>query len=202
MTIIARIDPTTSPRRIYLHSDTVGVAFQPMDAYKEMRALRASNESLRPFDVFMTAQGNEPTGPSSATPRRVRMENSVFVPANTDHTLTVVGEVITSSGGSGFAAFDRTPLDPSTTVDINYIPPQVEILYITTGGGGGASPVAIAAQVRTELAAELLRIIELAKVHGLVNGTSLVVTPTSRSAGTVQQTITESGGTVTVSRRL
>ena len=135
MTIISRIDPATSPRRIYLHPDTVGVAFQPMDAYKEMRALRASNESLRPFDVYMTAQGNEPTGPSSATPRRVKMENSVFVPANTDHTLTVIGEVITSTGGSGVAAFDRTPLDSSTTVDINYIPPQVEILYINTGSG-------------------------------------------------------------------
>ena len=144
MTVIASIDPTTSPRRIYLHHDTVGVAFQPMDAYKEMRALRASDESLRPFDVYMTAQGNEPTGPSTATPRRVRMENAVFVPANTDHTLTVIGEVITSSGGSGVSAFDRTPLDPSTTVDINYIPPQVEIVYITTGGGGGGATLTTA----------------------------------------------------------
>ena len=135
MTIISRIDPTTSPRRIYLHSDTVGVSFQPMDAYKEMRTLRASDESLRAYDVYMTAQGNQPTGPSTATPRRVRMENSVFVPVNTDHVLTVIGEVITSSGSSGVAAFDRTPLDLSTTVDINYIPPQVEILYINTGSG-------------------------------------------------------------------
>ena len=135
MTIIASIDPTTSPRRIYLHSDTVGIPFQPMDAYKEMRTLRATDETLRHYDVYMTSQGNEPTGPSTATPRRVRMENSVFVPANTDHILTVIGEVITSAGGSGVSAFDRTPLDLNTTVDINYIPPQVEILYINTGSG-------------------------------------------------------------------
>lgn len=135
MTIIASIDSTTSPRRIYLHSDTVGVAFQPMDAYKEMRTLRASDESLRAYDVYMTSQGNERTGPSTATPRRVRMENSVFVPVNTDHVLTVIGEVITSFGGSGVSAFDRTPLDSNTTVDINYIPPQVEILYVNTGSG-------------------------------------------------------------------
>ena len=135
MTVIANIDPTTSPRRIYLHADTVGVLFQPMDAYKEMRGLRATNESLRPYDVFMSAQGNEPTGTSTATPRRVRMENSVFVPFNANHVLTVIGEVITSSGSSGVAAFDRTPLSAGTKVDINYIPPQVEILYINTGSG-------------------------------------------------------------------
>ena len=135
MTIIASIDSSTSPRRIYLHADTVGVTFQPMDAYKEMRSLRASDESLRAYDVYMTSQGNEPTGPSTATPRRVRMENSVFIPFDTDHVLTVIGEVITSSGGSGVSAFDRTPLNVNTSVDINYIPPQVEILYINTGSG-------------------------------------------------------------------
>jgi hypothetical protein len=139
MTIIASIDSTTTPRRIYLHSDTVGVTFQPMAAYKEMRTLRAEDETLRAYDVYMTSQGNEPTGPSTATPRRVRMENSVFVPFDTDHVLTVAGEVITSAGGSGTDAFDRTPLSSGTEVDINYIPPQVEIIYINTGGGGGGA---------------------------------------------------------------
>ena len=58
----------------------------------------------------------------------------------------------------------------------------------------------VARQVRTELAAELLRITDLAKVHGIVIGTNLVVTPTSRTAGSVVQTIAEAGSTVTVSR--
>jgi hypothetical protein len=135
MTIIASIDPTTSPRRVFLHADTVGVDFQPMDAYKEMRALRASDESLRPYDVFMTAQGNEPTGATSATPRRVKMENTKFIPFDTDHTLTVIGEVITSDGGSGTYAFDRTPLSVGTEFNINYVPPQVEIITLVTGSG-------------------------------------------------------------------
>lgn len=40
----------------------------------------------------------------------------------------------------------------------------------------------------------------LAKLHALVPGVPLVVTPTSRTAGDVSQTITESAGTVTVAR--
>lgn len=58
----------------------------------------------------------------------------------------------------------------------------------------------IAAQVRTELAAELNRILELAKIHGLVTGTPLVVSPTTRSAGDISQTITTATGTTTVAR--
>lgn len=41
---------------------------------------------------------------------------------------------------------------------------------------------------------------ELALVHGLVAGSDLVVTPTTRSAGTVVQNISTAGSTVTVSR--
>lgn len=40
----------------------------------------------------------------------------------------------------------------------------------------------------------------LAKLHALIPGVPLVVTPTSRTAGDVSQTITESAGTVTVAR--
>jgi hypothetical protein len=40
----------------------------------------------------------------------------------------------------------------------------------------------------------------LARIHGLVLGTPLVVTPVSRVAGDLVQTISEAGGTVTVER--
>jgi hypothetical protein len=59
----------------------------------------------------------------------------------------------------------------------------------------------VAGQVRSELAAELLRIIELAKLHGLVEGAPLVVTETSRTAGDVAQAVNTSGGTTTVTRQ-
>lgn len=55
--------------------------------------------------------------------------------------------------------------------------------------------------VRTELATELTAITELHLIHGLKNGSILTVTPTSRSAGSVSQTIGGDGtNSTTVSR--
>ena len=66
----------------------------------------------------------------------------------------------------------------------------------------GAAPdtTEIADAVRIELASELLRIVELAKVHGLVSGSALVVTPTSRVAGDISQSISSNTTTTTVTR--
>ena len=71
----------------------------------------------------------------------------------------------------------------------------------TSSGGSGPSAADIAAQVRQELSAELLRISEIAKLHGLVQGAPLVVTPTSRTAGDVAQTVNTAGATTTVTRQ-
>lgn len=78
--------------------------------------------------------------------------------------------------------------------------------WVTTGSGTftGLSPAdiaAIRAAVRSELSAELLRISEIAKLHGLVQGAPLVVTPTSRTAGDVAQTVNTAGTTTTVTRQ-
>lgn len=64
----------------------------------------------------------------------------------------------------------------------------------------GPSAESIAAAVRSELAVEMARLLELAKINGLVPGVPSIVTETSRIAGDVAQTITEAGGAVTVSR--
>jgi hypothetical protein len=55
----------------------------------------------------------------------------------------------------------------------------------------------IAAQVRNELATELALLAKVSKIHGV--GVTLVVTPTSRTAGDLSQTITTVGNTTTVS---
>lgn len=59
------------------------------------------------------------------------------------------------------------------------------------------TPSEIAAAVRIDLAAELLQLTKVSKLHGV--GVDLVVTPTSRTAGSVSQTISTSGDAVTVS---
>jgi hypothetical protein len=61
-----------------------------------------------------------------------------------------------------------------------------------------AAPTATdnAQAARTELAAELEQVTKVAKLHGV--GAALVVTPTTRQAGTVSQSITTEGTTTTV----
>jgi len=67
---------------------------------------------------------------------------------------------------------------------------------INSGGGGGGltTPQAITLD---ELHAMLT---DVYKIHGLLTGTPLVVAPTTRVAGDINQTVTESSGTVTVER--
>ncbi len=72
---------------------------------------------------------------------------------------------------------------------------------LNSAASGGVDYPALATAVRTELQAELLRIIEIAKIHGLVIGTDLVVTETARIAGTVVQSIATNGGTTIVQRQ-
>ena len=134
MPVISSIDPTT--RRVFLAADTVGVDLEPMDIYREMRTLRRTNETLRQYDLFLEAFGNEDIGGGSFTPRFVRLlQGTRIVPFDTDHELTVVGSLITDDGQSGTACFDRSPLSVSTVVDINYRPPQVEVIQVNTGSG-------------------------------------------------------------------
>lgn len=59
------------------------------------------------------------------------------------------------------------------------------------------TPTEIAAAVRSDLSAELVQLTKVSKLHGI--GVDLVVTPTSRTAGDVSQTISTSGDAVTVS---
>jgi len=123
-------------KRIYLHADSVGVDVQPIDVYKELRAERRTNEAKRQFDVLMTAFGNDPAGPSN-TPRFGNLADGVrIVPYDASHVLSITGALInTAEGLAGTDLFDRAPLSPGIEVDIDYQPPQVEIIYVNTGSG-------------------------------------------------------------------
>ena len=143
MTLIASIDGVS--RRIFLHADTVGASVHPVDIYKEMRALRRSDETLRSYDLFMKADGNVSKGGGKFTERYVTLLlGTRLVPFDTSHEITVTGTIITDDGQEGIAAFDRTSLTATTVIDINYVPPQVEVIEVATGG---TDPDTIAAAV-------------------------------------------------------
>jgi hypothetical protein len=140
MTIINNIEGAT--RRIYLHADTVGQDVHPMDIYTEMRTMRKNDENLRKFDVFLRGFGNINKGGGKSTERYVRCEQGTrIVPYDTTHELTVTGTIITDDGQEGIACFDKYPLTVTTSVDINYVPPQVEIIRVSGGAGISASSI-------------------------------------------------------------
>lgn len=67
---------------------------------------------------------------------------------------------------------------------------------LNSAASGGVDYEAMAEAVRTELAVELTRLTKLAKLHAI--DATLVVTPTTRIAGDVSQTINTVGDTTTV----
>jgi hypothetical protein len=115
-------------------------------------------------------------------------------PMEQSHTLLIDGNLFVDGGGvpvvSTLGIFQ---------VNVQYTVP-VQAQGISTSGATGPSASEIAVSVRAELATELARLLDLAKINGLVPGTDAVVTATSRLAGDVAQTFTEAAGTVTVSR--
>ncbi|MBB5204447.1 hypothetical protein HNQ51_001761 [Inhella inkyongensis] len=85
-----------------------------------------------------------------------------------------------------------------------YVERQTSAAYVTTAiGGSGPSAISIAEAVRSELTAELVRLRELALLHGLEPGAPLVVDDANgtRSAGAVVQSVVTSQTTTTVSRQ-
>lgn len=114
-----------------------------------------------------------------------------------DFNITTADAVF--SGSAAVAGALYWPLPAQVQLGITYGPTGADYTGTLTGGSG-PSAADIAAAVRADLATELLRIAELAQLHALVPGTDLVVTPSSRSAGSVVQSIGTAGATVTVSR--
>lgn len=131
-----QVDSVDYPnKRIYLHFDTVTSGVDPVEVYKEVRALRRTNESDRKFLPIITSQGNEPKGGGAFTPRRaVLLDGARLVPYDTSHTLRILVEVITDDEQSGAGAFDRLPLSPGTEVDIDIAYQQVEIREVAVSG--------------------------------------------------------------------
>lgn len=125
-------------------------------------------------------------------------------PMEANHTLVIAGNLFVDGGGDAVV-----PTLGSYQVLTKLVVP-VLAQGISTSGGGGASAADVwayptrsitdAYAIRAELANELVKLVELARIHGLESGVDLIVTPTSRTAGSIQQSISEAGSTVTVRR--
>lgn len=173
---------------IFLGPDSVGVTVLPIDIYTEMRERRRLNaDNDRSFFPMVTAFGNESIGGGSSTPRYTNLAAGVrIVPFDTDHSLLIRGNLIsTDEGLAGRDLFDRSSL--TSEVDIDYQPPQVEIITVATGGALTATQDA--------------RLEELHRMRGLDPAQPVTVTETEETAGDITLDITGDGETTSTLTR-
>jgi len=139
-----------------------------------------------------SATGGDDLGGGLLIPPYYFLENGWRVrPMESNHNLTITGNLFVQGGGVPVVSTLGT-----FQVNVNYTVP-VQAQGISTSGSTGPTAAEIAAQVRLELATELAQLTKVSKIHGV--GVPLVVTATSRVAGDLNQTISTTGGTTTVS---
>lgn len=132
MAFISTINGST--RKVYLDSSAaVGgvLTFHPVsDIYAEYKSLRASNESIRPFSAFMSAEGNIPKGGGKFTPRYLLLlEGTKLVIPDGVQRVEVTGEVLTDNQTD---PFDYSLISGACTV--NYKPAEAEVIKVTASG--------------------------------------------------------------------
>lgn len=182
------IDPAN--KRIILDSASVTAK----DVFRAWADWMLLSDNSKYLPAFSATGGDDLGGGLSIPPYYFLLNGWRVRPMESNHNLTITGNLFVDGGG--------VPVVPTLgtyQVNVNYTVP-VQAQGISTAGSSGPSASEIAASVRAELSTELARLLDLAKINGLVPGTDAVVTATSRIAGDVEQTIYESAGTVTVSR--
>ena len=134
MSVIASIDGPS--RLIYLHADTVNESIHPLEIYQAVREFRRNDEELQKYDNFMRGDGYISKGGGKFTERYFTLlDGTRIVPYDVTHVLTITGTLLTDDGQEGVFAFNRTPLSVGVYVDIQYIPPQVEVITVQAGSG-------------------------------------------------------------------
>lgn len=132
MGLIASINGVT--RRIYLDpAAAIGgvLSFHPtVDLYSEYKALRASDESVRPYNAFMLSAGNVAKGGGKYTPRYTMMlEGTKLVIPTGITVVNITGELLTDDSSD---ALDLSLI--TGPCRINYTPAEAEVIRVTTSG--------------------------------------------------------------------
>ncbi len=113
--------------------------------------------------------------------------------------VRVSGVLYSDDFETAYWSADGQPIYPATVAAL--VNNVVSYQNVVTGDLSSVPTAAVVAdQVRVALAAELARIMELAKIHGLVQGAPLEVSQNLRVAGDITQQISEAGGVTSVSR--
>jgi len=160
--------------------DVGAVDVSVLDIYDAAKVARATEEGIL-YDAIATGSGLVDLGGGTAVGLTVALVGSwqVKFPEGNYIARVSQGNLVGGPGGDpiAYSAGVQTLLIQSAASTV-----------VTTGEGGGLSAGAEA------------QISALAKIHGLIMGSPLTVSPTQRAAGGVVQTISEAASVVTVTR--
>ena len=134
--VIDRIDGPT--RRIFLRSGVT--SFHPVDdIYKEVRQMRSNDQSLRAFDMFVSAIPLIEKSPGVFTGRGlILLGGTRIVPFDESGSQTITGELLSDEGLSGTSLIDISSLSVTSKLKISYLPPPAtEVIEGSSSGGSG-----------------------------------------------------------------
>lgn len=154
------------------------------DMYSRWKEWVALGDNLKYRQALRVVGGDPTVGANTISSYFFLMNGWRVRPQEANHILTVKGTLLDEDGSDPFAA----TIGLWRVRIVQVVPLLAETIMVSTGGTAGLT---------TEQAAMLSA---LAKIHGLIPGTPLVVSSTTRVAGDISQTIVEQGGLVTVSR--
>ena len=205
MPVVSMVDYIS--KRIYLHSSTVGVDFDTMDVYKEVRALRFADTQApyphRNFKPMIIQGGNIQKTPTTKTAKYVQLLYGCrIVPFDTNQNLRVICDTFTDDGFAGRDCFDRSSLTNIVDIDIDF--PEVEIRYVYVGGSSLTKE-----DIRTEMDTNSVKLIELQlkidelhKIGGLDISNPATTTQDEIIVGDIKIDITGDGETTTTFTRV
>lgn len=130
---VASVDYVT--RRIFLDASTVNTDWDTLDVYREVRALRRTNEAHRKYKPIIIAGGMiQKTATTYTAPYVQLLYGCRIVPYNASHKGRLIRDTFTDDNLSGRDCFDRTSLSPTVEVDIDVQVDKVEVRTVATSG--------------------------------------------------------------------
>jgi len=173
-------------RLIILTPGTTTLDVQDMYSRWKDWASAGAGENLIYAQAMRVVGGDTTLGDNSIANYFYLMNGWKVRPQEASHVLTVDGTLLEESGGDPF----EDTIGTWRVRIVQIIPMQAETVAVDGAGAGGG----LAADERAVLFA-------LAKIHGLIPGVPLIVNSSSRKAGDIIQTITETAeGVVTIER--
>ena len=153
------------------------------DVYSRWKDWVIAGDNAKYEPAFRTVGGDPTTGGNRIATYFFLLNGWKLRPQEANHTLIVTGILLVDGGGDPYASTVGT----YNVRIVATVPLQAEAVIVETGVSGltpSESAALTALGIKTD---------ELHRIHGLKAGDPMTVTPTSRVAGSIIQTISGDG---------